>query len=98
MTQKWDDARRWREAQRKADKKNAAAYAEAPLFADQLPQVTAEEEYWHHRRIVALARENDGEKLIDLALKILQGKPVPPAVYTDHTFINAKNIDIFYPE
>ncbi len=42
--------------------------------------------------------ERYGEKLIDLALKILQGKPVPPAVYTDHTFINAKNIDLFYPE
>jgi ribose transport system substrate-binding protein len=46
----------------------------------------------------AFMPEKYGEKLTDLALKILQGKPVPPAVYTDHTFINAKNIDIFYPE
>ncbi|MCL4297002.1 MAG: substrate-binding domain-containing protein [Anaerolineae bacterium] len=46
----------------------------------------------------AFMPEKYGEKLIDLALKILQGKPVPPAVYTDHTFINAKNIDLFYPE
>ena len=46
----------------------------------------------------AFMPEKYGEKLIDLALKIVQGKPVPPAVYTDHTFINAKNIDIFYPE
>jgi ribose transport system substrate-binding protein len=46
----------------------------------------------------AFMPEKYGEKLIDLALKILQGKPVPPAVYTDHTFINAKNVDLFYPE
>jgi ribose transport system substrate-binding protein len=46
----------------------------------------------------AFMPEKYGEKLIDLALKILQGKPVPPAVYTDHTFINAQNINLFYPE
>ncbi len=46
----------------------------------------------------ALMPEKYGEKLIDLALKILQGKPVPPAIYTDHIFINAENIDLFYPE
>lgn len=42
--------------------------------------------------------EKYGEKLIELTLKILKGKPVPPAVYTDHTFITAENIDLFYPE
>ena len=46
----------------------------------------------------ALMPEKYGEKLIDLALKILRGKPVPPAIYTDHIFINAENIDLFYPE
>ena len=46
----------------------------------------------------ALMPEKYGEKLIDLALKILQGKPVPPAIYTDHIFINTENIDLFYPE
>jgi DeoR/GlpR family transcriptional regulator of sugar metabolism/ABC-type sugar transport system substrate-binding protein len=30
-----------------------------------------------------------GEKLIPLALKILRGEPVPPAVYMEHTFIGA---------
>jgi ribose transport system substrate-binding protein len=30
-----------------------------------------------------------GEKLIPLALKILRGEPVPPAVYIDHVFIPA---------
>ncbi len=30
-----------------------------------------------------------GEKLIPLALKILRGEPVPPAVYMEHTFIQA---------
>jgi len=42
--------------------------------------------------------EKYGDKLVDLALKILRGEPVPPAVYTDHTFITAENIDLFYPE
>lgn len=42
--------------------------------------------------------EKYGEKLIDVALKILRGEQLPPAVYIDHTFINAENIDTFYPE
>jgi ribose transport system substrate-binding protein len=33
--------------------------------------------------------ERYGEKLIPLALKILHGEPVPPAVYIDHVFIAA---------
>jgi ribose transport system substrate-binding protein len=33
--------------------------------------------------------ERYGEKLIPLALKILHGEPVPPAVYIDHEFISA---------
>ena len=41
--------------------------------------------------------ERYGEKLIDLALKILRGESVPPAVYMNHVFINADNIDKHYP-
>ncbi len=33
-----------------------------------------------------------GEKLIPLALKILRGEPVPPAVYMEHTFVRAGSI------
>ena len=54
-----------------------------------------------HSRVIgstAYMPEKYGEKLIELALKILRGEPVPPAVYTDHTFITAENIDLFYPE
>jgi len=36
------------------------------------------------------APETYGVRLIDLALKILAGEPVPPAVYIDHTFVSAK--------
>jgi hypothetical protein len=36
--------------------------------------------------------------LIDVALKILRGERVPPAVYMDHVFIDTENIDRFYPE
>lgn len=37
--------------------------------------------------------EKYGEKLIAIALKILQGEPLPPAIYVDHTFISAENLD-----
>ena len=33
--------------------------------------------------------ERYGEQLIPLALKILRGEPVPPAVYIEHVFIPA---------
>ncbi len=41
--------------------------------------------------------EKYGEKLIEIALKILRGEVIPPAIYIDPTFINAENIDFFYP-
>ncbi|HSM56075.1 MAG TPA: substrate-binding domain-containing protein, partial [Candidatus Sulfomarinibacteraceae bacterium] len=42
--------------------------------------------------------EQYGEALVEMALKILRGEPVPPADYIEHVFINADNIDLFYPE
>jgi ribose transport system substrate-binding protein len=41
--------------------------------------------------------ERYGEQMVELALKILAGEPVPPAVYTNHVFINPENIDHYYP-
>jgi len=41
--------------------------------------------------------ERYGEKLMELGLKILRGESVPPAVYMDHVFIDAGNIDRYYP-
>jgi ABC-type sugar transport system substrate-binding protein len=35
--------------------------------------------------------------LIDVALKILRGEPVPPAVYIDHVFITPENVTAHYP-
>ena len=54
---------------------------------------------WESRLIgsTAYMPENYGAKLIDLALKILRGEPVPPAVYSDNVFIHAGNIDTYYP-
>jgi ribose transport system substrate-binding protein len=40
--------------------------------------------------------ERYGERLMELALKILNGESVPPAVYIDHVLVNAENIDKFY--
>ena len=36
--------------------------------------------------------EQYGEKIIPLALKILRGEPVPPAVYMEHTFVRAGEV------
>jgi ribose transport system substrate-binding protein len=38
--------------------------------------------------------EHYGEKLIPLALRILRGEPVPPAVYMDHTFVRAEKMGL----
>jgi ABC-type sugar transport system substrate-binding protein len=42
--------------------------------------------------------EKYGRQLLNIALKILRGEPVPPATYTDHIFITPDNIDLFYPD
>jgi ribose transport system substrate-binding protein len=41
--------------------------------------------------------EKYGDRLIDVALKILRGEPVPPAVYNEHVFIARDNLDEYYP-
>ena len=41
----------------------------------------------------AYTPEKHGESLIPLALKILRGEPVPPAVYLEHEFISAISSD-----
>ncbi|MFN3331112.1 MAG: substrate-binding domain-containing protein [Caldilinea sp.] len=43
----------------------------------------------------AFMPERYGEKLIDLALRILHGAPAPPAVYIDHVFIDPNNVDAY---
>lgn len=35
------------------------------------------------------APEHYGARLIELALKLLRGEPVPPAIYIEHTFVSA---------
>ncbi len=46
----------------------------------------------------AFMPERYGEKLMDLALRILRGESVPPAVYMDHVFVDAENVDVYYPK
>lgn len=43
------------------------------------------------------APEEYGEKLLTIALRILNGEAVPPAVYQQHVFINRENLDEYYP-
>lgn len=45
----------------------------------------------------AFRPEAYGRKLIELAMKILAGDSVPPAVYMDHVFIDVNNVDAYYP-
>ena len=44
------------------------------------------------------APEQYGLQLLELAINILEGKAVPPAVYNRHVFITKDNIDDYYPE
>jgi ribose transport system substrate-binding protein len=46
---------------------------------------------------VAYFPERYGDGLIRLALDILGGKAVPPALFTTHQIITAENVDHFYP-
>lgn len=39
-----------------------------------------------------------GARVLPLALAILEGRPVPPAVYTDHVLLTADNLRQVYPE
>jgi ribose transport system substrate-binding protein len=42
--------------------------------------------------------ERYGQHLLALAGQIMRQEPVPPAVYMDHAFITAENVDGHYPE
>jgi len=46
---------------------------------------------------VAFFPEAYGEQIIALATEMLQGKPVPPAVFVKHVLITAENVDHYYP-
>ena len=39
-----------------------------------------------------------GAKVIPMALAILEGRPVPPAAYTDHSLLTFENVHEIYPE
>lgn len=65
--------------------------------ADRLVQGEIRDPESHLIGSTAYMPERYGEKLMDLALKILSGESVPPAVYINHVFINAYNIDQYYP-
>jgi ribose transport system substrate-binding protein len=45
----------------------------------------------------AFMPERYGEKLTDLALRILRGESAPPAEFMDHVFISAENVGVYYP-
>jgi ribose transport system substrate-binding protein len=46
----------------------------------------------------AFMPEQYGERLIELALRLLDGAPIPPAVYMEHKFIDKTNVDEYYPD
>jgi ribose transport system substrate-binding protein len=63
------------------------------------PEARAELRSPHTRLIASVAYfpEKYGDGLIRLALDILAGKAVPPAVFTGHQLITPANVDHFYP-
>jgi ribose transport system substrate-binding protein len=46
---------------------------------------------------VAYFPENYGNRALGLALDILNGRHVPPAVFTNHELITPENVDKVYP-
>lgn len=46
---------------------------------------------------VAFFPELYGQHLVAIALDILGGKPVPPAIFVKHLLITSKNVDHYYP-
>jgi ribose transport system substrate-binding protein len=46
---------------------------------------------------VAFAPEQYGRKLIPTALRLIEGRTVPPAVFIDHDIIHCENVDLLYP-
>lgn len=46
---------------------------------------------------VAFFPELYGEHLVTIALDMLNGKPVPPAIFVKHRLITAENVDHYYP-
>jgi ribose transport system substrate-binding protein len=45
----------------------------------------------------AFMPEKYGQQLLDIALRLLNGESIPPAVYIDHIFVESRNIDLYYP-
>jgi ribose transport system substrate-binding protein len=41
--------------------------------------------------------EKYGDRIIAIAMDILNGKAVPPAVFTSHQLITRENVDHYYP-
>jgi ribose transport system substrate-binding protein len=55
----------------------------------------------HNRMLIGAVDffpQHYGAKIIPLALSILQGRPVPPAVYIDHLLLTPQNISQVYAE
>jgi ribose transport system substrate-binding protein len=46
---------------------------------------------------VALFPESYGTRLIKLVIDILEKKPVPPAIFTQHVLVTPENVDKVYP-
>lgn len=46
----------------------------------------------------AYSPENYGAGILELAFKLLRNEAVPPAVYIEHKFIDANNVNVLYPD
>ena len=80
----------------------AAGRLQDAVLAGQGADQTGREEMCRQGSIMigstAYFPEKYGEKIIPAMLKLLNGEPVPPAIYVDHVFITPKNIKQYYPD
>ncbi|GAB4542886.1 MAG: hypothetical protein Kow0063_35460 [Anaerolineae bacterium] len=80
--------------------REAGREADVVIVGQGADRIVREEIWRRDSRIIgstAFWPEKYGQKLIEVATKILRGEQLPPAIYMDHTFISSENIDRFYP-
>jgi ribose transport system substrate-binding protein len=52
----------------------------------------------HYLGATAYFPENYGDKLLPAMIDLIEGRPVPPAIYVDHVFIGADNVCDYYAD
>lgn len=80
----------------------AAGRTDDAVLAGQGADKTGREEFCRSGSIMigstAYFPERYGDKIIPAIMALMNGQPLPPAVYVDHVFITPKNVKQYYPD